>query len=182
MEGSEALGVVEDAFVEVAAVNVEGLGLSLHGLDDVGMGVADARDVVVEIEIAAAVSVVEPDPFAAHDVDGVLIESGDANAEQALAAGEEIGDRLFTHGRIVSGWRRGCKRGWLFASMITPSRRPEGTALRHAIALNADFGRPHVVWIVRILPVSTPVRASLPPREGSREANRFGRGLHALQG
>ena len=149
VEGSEALGVVQDAFVEVAAVDVEGLGLSLHRLDDVGVGVADAGDVVVEVEIAAAVSVVQPDPFAAHDVDGVLIESGDANAEEALAAGEEIGDGLFTHGGIVSGWPRGCKRGWLFASMITLSRGPDATELRHAIGHNGrpQLGR-HDVWIV----------------------------------
>ena len=121
VEGGEALGVVEDALVEVAAVHVERFGLALHRFDDVGMGVTDAGDVVVEVEVTAAVGVIQPDPFAADDVDGILIEGGDADAKQALAAGEEVGDGLFTHGGIVSVWRHACK--WAGYSYPRPRLR-----------------------------------------------------------
>ena len=80
MQIHQALGVVENAGVQIAAVHVECGGLTMHGLYHVGVGVTHARHVVVHVEVATAIGIGEPDPLASNDVDGVLVEERCAGA------------------------------------------------------------------------------------------------------
>ena len=58
----QAIGVVEDGRVEVAGVGLEQRLLPGRRLDDAWMGVPDMRDVVHEVQVGAAVGVVEVRP------------------------------------------------------------------------------------------------------------------------
>ena len=95
------LGVVEDAFVQIALVHVQRLTLPLHRLNHMGMRVANARHVVVEVEVAPTVSVVEPDAFTSDDVDRIVVERRDASAEQSLPTRKQIVSRWCAHVWIV---------------------------------------------------------------------------------
>ena len=53
----------------------------------------DVRDVVVGVEIAAAVGVVQPDAFAAHDVQRLVVEQRRAAPENAEPAFEQLSGR-----------------------------------------------------------------------------------------
>ena len=57
--GDQALGVVEHRRVEVSGVRLQQRLLPGRGLDDARMGVTDVGDVVDEVEVCAAVGVVE---------------------------------------------------------------------------------------------------------------------------
>ena len=87
MKGCQALGEGHDAFMQVAAVDVERSLLPGHRLDDVGVGVTDTGHVVVHVEISAAVRIEQVDAFAPDDVQRRIVEQRGAGAECAVAAG-----------------------------------------------------------------------------------------------
>jgi hypothetical protein len=71
-QGAEqTLGVGQHAFVQVARMGIEGAGLARDGLHHVRMAVPDRSDVVVGIQIALAVGVVQPDAIAATRCSGL---------------------------------------------------------------------------------------------------------------
>ena len=51
-----------------------------------GAAVADLGDVVVGIQVARAIGIVQPDTLAAHDMQGAVVEQVSAGAEQASPA------------------------------------------------------------------------------------------------
>ncbi|MNS70781.1 hypothetical protein D3C72_1041290 [compost metagenome] len=55
----------------------------------------DAGHVVVDVEVAAAVDVEQPDAFAAHQVQRFIVEQRRCAAEHAMAALQES---VFRHG------------------------------------------------------------------------------------
>ena len=59
VQRGEAFAEVDDGFVQVAAVDVQRRLLARHRLDHARVGVTDAGDVVVHVDVAAAVGVVE---------------------------------------------------------------------------------------------------------------------------
>ena len=86
----QPLRIEHDAFVQVSRVRVEHRRLARDRLDDVRVTMTDVRDVVVRVEIAAAVGVVQPDAFAAHDVQRLVVEKRRAAPEHAKAALEQL--------------------------------------------------------------------------------------------
>ena len=64
----EAFAEVDDGFVQVAAVDVQRRLLACHRLDHARVGVTDAGDVVVHVDVAAAVGVKQVDALAADDM------------------------------------------------------------------------------------------------------------------
>ena len=102
MERGQTLSVIKDALMQVTAVDVERLRLALHRLNDMGMGMAHARHIVVEIEVTTTVCIVKPDTFTAHDLDRLLIERRDPNTEQTLTTFEKVDGLLCSHKEILS--------------------------------------------------------------------------------
>ena len=96
MERRQALGEGHDAFVQVAAVDVERALLAGHRLDDSGVGVTDTGHVVVHVDVAAALGIEQVDALAPHDVQGRVVEQGRAGPQGAVAAG---GKGCGTHDR-----------------------------------------------------------------------------------
>ena len=60
--------------IQVASVDVQRRRLTVHRFDHVPVAMADAGHVVVYVEVAAAVDVKQPDAFAAHQVQRVVVE------------------------------------------------------------------------------------------------------------
>ena len=91
MQPSEAFAEVDDGFVQVATVNVQRRLLARHRLNHARVGVTDAGDVVVHIDVATAVGVIQVDALAADDVQRVLVEEWGSGTQRAVAAGEQGG-------------------------------------------------------------------------------------------
>ena len=75
--------------MQVPGVRVERLHLAVHGLDDMGVTVADPRDVVVDIEVSRALGVPEVLPLAPHKMDGFPIEEPIRATQQILSAADD---------------------------------------------------------------------------------------------
>ena len=90
VEVRQAFGVVEDAFMQIAAVDVQRLRLCVHGLDDVGVAVADTGHVVVHIQVAAAFGVEQPDALPARDVERILVENRRPRSQKVVRGGRAV--------------------------------------------------------------------------------------------
>ena len=90
VRGDEPLGVVDDPVGEVPGVGVEGRELPGHGLGDVGVGVADAGDVVIGVQVGVAFRVVQVHARAADEGHGLVVEQPVGAAEHALAPADEL--------------------------------------------------------------------------------------------
>ena len=83
---------LDRGLVEVAHVRVEEPCLSGRGFGDARVAMPDARDVVVGIQVAAAVGVRHPDAARAGQVDRVLIRQRfEGGAQHGLAARGQVG-------------------------------------------------------------------------------------------
>ena len=91
MKVCQALGEGHNTFVQVAAVHVERTLLTRHRLDDMRVGVTDAGDVVVHIDVAAAVGIEQVDTLAADDVQWRVVEQRGAGPQGPVAAGGKCG-------------------------------------------------------------------------------------------
>ena len=91
MQAGQTLGVVQDAFVQITAMDVQRACLGLHGRDDHGIGMPHARHVVVHVHVPFPGCVDEPDALAADDMHGLGIEERHPLAEQPFAAFEKFG-------------------------------------------------------------------------------------------
>jgi hypothetical protein len=80
----ELLAVAKDRLLDVPGVGVQRRELSVYGLDDVGVAVPDAGDVVVDVEVVVAVGVVEQCARAAHDFDRLLVEESISGPEETF--------------------------------------------------------------------------------------------------
>jgi hypothetical protein len=67
--------------VKVSAVNVDRGLLLRHGFDDGGIGMTDARDVVVHVDIAPTVPVVQVHAFAPNDLEGLVVKQFRAGSQ-----------------------------------------------------------------------------------------------------
>ena len=86
VDGDQPLRDLERGLVQVAHVRVQAPRLADDRLDDPRMPVADDRDVVVGVEIAAAVGVDQPDAVATHQVQRLAIgEARHGGADRARA-------------------------------------------------------------------------------------------------
>ena len=65
--------------------------LTRHRLDDMRVGVTDAGDVVVHIDVAAAVGIEQVDTLAADDVQWRVVEQRGAGPQGPVAAGGKCG-------------------------------------------------------------------------------------------
>jgi hypothetical protein len=74
VQSGETFAEFDDAFVQVAAVDVQRRLLARHRLDHGGVGVADAGDVVVHVNVATAVGIIHAAALAADDVQRMLVE------------------------------------------------------------------------------------------------------------
>ena len=99
MERRQALGEGHDAFVQVAAVDVERGLLARHRLDDMGVGMTDAGHVVVHVDVAAAIGVEQVHALAADDVQRLVVEQRGAGSQRPVAAGGKC--RLTASGGMV---------------------------------------------------------------------------------
>ena len=86
MEPGEAFPEVHDAFVKIPAVNIECSLLLRHSFDDGRIGVPDARHVVVHIDIAASVSIVQIHTFTANDFEWFVVEKLCAGTQGKIPA------------------------------------------------------------------------------------------------
>ena len=86
MERGQPLGKRDDALVQISAVHVEGGLLARHRLDDGGVAVPDAGHVVVHVDVAAAIGVVDVRALAADDVERLAIEERRASPQRLVSA------------------------------------------------------------------------------------------------
>ncbi len=101
VESRDAFRQGDDAFVQVAAVHVERGLLARHRLDDVRVGMPDARHVVVHVDVAAARLVEQMHALAADDVQGLVVEQRRSGSQRPVSAG---GKRRRTHaGPLLRG-------------------------------------------------------------------------------
>ncbi len=91
VQRGEAFAELDNGFVQVAAVDVQRRLLACHRLDHARVGVTDTGDVVVHVDVAAAVGVIQVAALAADDVQRVLVEQRGSGAQRAVAAGEQGG-------------------------------------------------------------------------------------------
>ena len=98
--GQQALGIIDNAFIQVTGMGVEGGGLPGNGRHHLRVAVAHRGDIVVDIQIGLAGGVVQPHPFAAQQMQGLLIEQAIclpqrllATADQRLLTGRQAGQR-----------------------------------------------------------------------------------------
>jgi hypothetical protein len=96
----QALSQFHDVLVQVPRVGVEQAGLGRDGLHDTRVAVPHRGDVVVAIEVATPVGVEEPDPFAAHQVDGLVVEELVGGSEGPASALQQV---AFVHGSNSRG-------------------------------------------------------------------------------
>ena len=71
-------------------MHVEGRLLGRHRLDYPRMGMADTENVVVHVEVAAAVGIEQAGALPAHDVQRLAIEQRRAGAERPVAPFDEV--------------------------------------------------------------------------------------------
>ena len=81
----QPFGVVEDALVQIAAVDVQRGRLAADRLHDMRMAMADAGHVVVHVHVAPPALVEHGNTFAAHDVQRLAVEERRPGAEQRVA-------------------------------------------------------------------------------------------------
>ncbi|MNF04728.1 hypothetical protein D3C80_2043130 [compost metagenome] len=81
----------------------------MHGVGDVGVAVADAGHIVVHVQVTATLDVEQPDAFATHQVQGLVVEQRRGTAEYAVTA---LQKGLFRHG-LEPRWQGcdGCAAG-----------------------------------------------------------------------
>src|SRR5438093_4492789 len=89
---------------------VQGRRLARQRSDHVRLTMTDHWHVVVDIEVCATRSVVQPDAFAAHDVQWLVVKERRTGTEQARAARHQI--HLCAHGA----------HGASGSSILTPQR------------------------------------------------------------
>ena len=87
VESRQALGESNDAFVQVAAVDVERALLARHRFHDMGIGVTHAGHIVVHVDVATTVGIEQVHALAPDDVQGRVVEQRRARPEGAVAAG-----------------------------------------------------------------------------------------------
>jgi hypothetical protein len=87
MESREAFCEGDDPFVQIATVHVQRGLLAGHRLDDVRIGMPDARHVVVHVDVTAACFVEQIHALAADDVQGLVIEQRRSGSQRLVAAG-----------------------------------------------------------------------------------------------
>ena len=90
MEPRDPFGELDNGFVQIPAVHVEGRLLGRHRLHYPGMGMADAGNVVVHVDVAAAAGIEQIGALAAHDVQRLAIEQRGAGAERPVAPFDEV--------------------------------------------------------------------------------------------
>ena len=74
MEPGEPFGERHDSFMEISAVNVDGSLLFCHGFYNGRIGVSDARHVVVHVDEAPPVAIVQIHAFASNNLDRRVIK------------------------------------------------------------------------------------------------------------
>ena len=83
------LGIIQYAGVQIAGVRVELTRLARDRLHHPGMTMTDRRHVVIRVEVGGTFGVVEPNPFAANEMHGVLVEESIRGAEDSLPTGQQ---------------------------------------------------------------------------------------------
>ena len=81
---------VEHGLMQVARMRVEHGGLPRNRLDDLRMAVPDGCNVVVGVQIAMTGGVVEPDAFAADELDRLVVEQAIRRAEQPASPRDQV--------------------------------------------------------------------------------------------
>jgi len=119
VDAEQALGVVEDRLIQVAAVGHVRRRLSRECIDDARVAVPDDRDVVVHVDVPAAVGVEQPGAFPAHEVQRPLVEQLGVPSQQLVAARD---DRVDAH--ASSPMNRWLSAVWTLATAVTVSRSP----------------------------------------------------------
>ncbi|MCY1425730.1 hypothetical protein D9M71_415250 [compost metagenome] len=102
----EALGVVHDALVEIARVDVQRRRLFGHGRHHPRMAVADAGDVVVDVQVALAIRVGQPDTCTLHQLQWLVVEQRRCAAHDLVATVQQ------GYLRHVRGPPEACRRDW----------------------------------------------------------------------
>jgi len=102
-ERSEALGVTIGVVVEIAGVGVEDGELVLDGANDARMGVADERNIIVDVEERPAGVVKEIFLPAANDFQGTGVGDAEIFAEEGAAIGEGFVERRSRRRKMAGG-------------------------------------------------------------------------------
>jgi hypothetical protein len=84
--GEELLGVIEDGFLDVTGVGVQGLHLFVDSCNDLRVGVADRRDVVVNVEVLISLPVKERHSLATDDFDRGVVKEPVTGSEALVPA------------------------------------------------------------------------------------------------
>lgn len=90
--GGQTVGVIQNPFVQIARMSVQGQRLIGDRLDHFWMGMADVRDVVVTIQKPVAVGVPDPRPLAFYQMHGILIKGGHIGSKKTLTTGKDGGN------------------------------------------------------------------------------------------
>jgi hypothetical protein len=88
-EGGEALGVSHDVLIEIAGVDVEDRGLAGERRDDARMAMADVRHIIIGVEIAFTLGVIQPDAFAPDQMQRPFVKERRVAAQNAIASFQE---------------------------------------------------------------------------------------------
>ena len=93
----QPLGIVENNFIEIARIGVQGLRLPGNRRHHVRVAVTDMRDIVVGIEISLSCGVKEPDALPAHRMKWKVVKLPQGRPEQSATAVHQ----RFLHNRTV---------------------------------------------------------------------------------
>ena len=102
MQGRQALGIVNNTFMQVATVHIETGLLAGHGVGNHRIAVTHAGHIVIHVRIAPAVRIKQIDAVATNQMQGLLVEQLGACAKGAIAALDQCFDR---HGSAAVGDR-----------------------------------------------------------------------------
>tara|TARA_B100000929_G_scaffold95177_1_gene74658 strand:- start:671 stop:952 length:282 start_codon:yes stop_codon:yes gene_type:complete len=91
MQPDEPLNVVNNSVMQIAAVHVENCSLLRELCYDMRIGVPDAGNIVVEIEIPAASYVLKPDSLAFHQLEWFVVKERGIVAHHPAMAIQKFG-------------------------------------------------------------------------------------------
>ena len=86
VSGDQAFSVVEYRFMQVAAVNIQGVDLAGDSLYKMGVAVPHAGHIVVQVHIAPPGLVVHVNAFATYQLHGFFVEQSRSLSKQVVPA------------------------------------------------------------------------------------------------
>jgi hypothetical protein len=90
MQGREPLGQTDDPVMQIPTMDVQRCHLRTYGSGNTRVAVADARHVVVHVDIAPTIGIKQPRPLPAHDVQGIRVKQRGPGTQRTFATLKQI--------------------------------------------------------------------------------------------